>query len=225
MLVAPRRSVPPFAAVICPAMVVPIAALNAFEIIGLILAAWAVILAAIGIKRHDFPNKKGPELLAIGITALLVAGAVGTAIGTAETENPGGELQQNENKPGREGSEGGGTVAPDTRPEETQSPGQAPTPQTGAQTLKVAAEQSGQLAFDKETLTAKPGNVTIDMENPSPVPHNVAIEGGGVNRLGKVVPQGETSTVSSDLKKGSYTFYCSVPGHREGGMEGKLTVE
>ena len=42
---------------------------------------------------------------------------------------------------------------------------------------------------------------------------------------GEVVQGGGTSTLKADLKPGEYTFYCSVPGHREGGMEGKLTVK
>ena len=36
---------------------------------------------------------------------------------------------------------------------------------------------------------------------------------------------GGVSKVTVDLKPGEYAFYCSVPGHREGGMEGKLTVK
>ena len=62
------------------------------------------------------------------------------------------------------------------------------------------------------------------MKNDSPVPHDVSIEGGGVDERGKEVTDGGTSTVTADLKPGAYTFYCSVPGHREAGMEGKLTV-
>ena len=62
------------------------------------------------------------------------------------------------------------------------------------------------------------------MENPSPIPHNVAIKGGGVDVKGKVVITGGTSTVSADLDPGTYTFYCSVPGHEAAGMRGTLTV-
>ena len=91
--------------------------------------------------------------------------------------------------------------------------------------LKLSADPSGALKFDKSSLSAKAGNVTITMDNPSQVPHAVAIEGGGVDEEGKVVNKGGTSTATADLKAGDYTFYCPVPGHRQGGMEGKLTVK
>ena len=62
------------------------------------------------------------------------------------------------------------------------------------------------------------------MKNPSALPHDVAIEGNGVDVKGKTVTQGGTSTVSATLKAGTYTFYCSVDSHRQAGMEGTLTV-
>ena len=57
------------------------------------------------------------------------------------------------------------------------------------------------------------------------MPHDIAVEGNGVNEKGEVVQGGGTSEFSANLQPGEYTFFCSVPGHREGGMEGKLTVE
>ncbi len=82
----------------------------------------------------------------------------------------------------------------------------------------------GKLAFNTKTLTAKAGKVTITMANPSTFPHGIAIQGNGVNQSGKVVGHGANSTVTADLKPGTYTFYCPVPGHRAGGMVGTLTV-
>jgi plastocyanin len=208
-------------------MLLPIA-LSAFETVGIVLAAWAVLVAALGIMKHDFPAGDGLEKAVLGISVLLVAGAIGSAItGGDHHDNAGHEATGNENKAGKEGSEGGsGTPAPDTRPEDAQDNGEAPAPDVNAQTLKLTADASGQLAFDKDALSAKPGNVTLDMTNPSPVPHDISIEGpNNVARKGKIVEKGGTSTVSSDLKAGEYTFYCSVPGHRQGGMEGKLTVK
>jgi plastocyanin len=96
----------------------------------------------------------------------------------------------------------------------------------GASTkLQLAADPSGQLKFDKSTLSAKSGNVTITMDNPSSVPHGVAVEGNGVDKDGQVVNKGGKSTVTASLKPGKYTFYCPVPGHRQAGMEGTLTVK
>jgi uncharacterized cupredoxin-like copper-binding protein len=64
------------------------------------------------------------------------------------------------------------------------------------------------------------------MNNPSPIPHNVSIEGpGGLSKQGQTVPKGGSSQVSATLKPGTYTYYCSVPGHRQAGMQGTLTVK
>lgn len=96
----------------------------------------------------------------------------------------------------------------------------------GTGTLKLSAEPNAALAFDTDTLTAKAGKVTIDLTNPADagIPHAIAIEGQGVDKDGKVVQPGGTSTVTATLKPGKYVFYCPVPGHRAGGMQGTLTV-
>lgn len=93
----------------------------------------------------------------------------------------------------------------------------------GATTLRLTV--SGvQLRFDKAALHAEPGKVTILLKNRSPVPHNIALRGKGVNVRGKIVGKGGTSTVTATLKRGRYVFFCSVPGHEQAGMTGTLTV-
>ena len=81
------------------------------------------------------------------------------------------------------------------------------------------------LKFDKTSLQAKAGKVSIAMKNPAPIAHDVSIEGKGVDQKGKIVKSGGTSTVTADLKPGTYTFYCSVDAHRQAGMQGTLTVK
>jgi plastocyanin len=90
--------------------------------------------------------------------------------------------------------------------------------------LKLSADPSGALKFNKKQLTAKSGAVTITMSNPSTLPHAIAVEGNGVDKDGETVMQGGTSTVSVDLKPGKYEFYCPVDSHKQAGMEGTLTV-
>jgi plastocyanin len=95
----------------------------------------------------------------------------------------------------------------------------------GGENLTLAADPSGALKFDKKTLSAKAGKVTITMDNPSDVPHAIEIEGNGVEAEGKTVGKGAKSIASGDLKAGTYDFYCPVGNHRAEGMEGKLTVQ
>jgi plastocyanin len=94
----------------------------------------------------------------------------------------------------------------------------------GAGALALAAPSDGSLKFDKTTLTAKSGKVTINFDNPSSTPHGVAVEGNGVDKDSKTVTNSKTS-LTVDLKPGKYTFYCPVPGHRQAGMQGTLTVQ
>ena len=68
--------------------------------------------------------------------------------------------------------------------------------------------------------------MTVDFTNPQPLTHDVAIEDSSGKTIGKteLVAEGSDST-AVDLKPGAYTFFCTVPGHREAGMEGTLTVK
>ena len=66
-----------------------------------------------------------------------------------------------------------------------------------------------------------PGRSRCGMQNMSSVPHDIAIKGGGVSKIGKIVYNGGVSTVTVTLKPGSYTFYCSVDGHAAAGMRGR----
>src|SRR3954454_8106180 len=108
-------------------------------------------------------------------------------------------------------------------------PATTPAPSAGgggaSTNLQLAADESGQLKFDKTSLSAKAGNVTITMDNPAPVPHAVAVEGNGVDQDGKTVGMGGKSTVTVKLKPGTYKFYCPVDGHEAAGMKGTLTVK
>src|SRR3954469_16943357 len=92
-------------------------------------------------------------------------------------------------------------------------------------TLK--ADPGGGFAFNKKKITVKHGRVTLTMTNPKSAgtEHGIGIDGNGVDKDGKIVAAGKTSKVTAKLAKGTYTFYCPVPGHREAGMKGKLFVK
>ncbi|HEX5617981.1 MAG TPA: plastocyanin/azurin family copper-binding protein [Solirubrobacteraceae bacterium] len=94
------------------------------------------------------------------------------------------------------------------------------------QVVKLSADPGGQLRFTMAKLTAKPGKVTLSMLNPTSagMEHGIAIEGNGVDSDGPSVAPGKTSNVTVTLKKGTYTYYCPVPGHKQAGMVGTLTV-
>lgn len=96
----------------------------------------------------------------------------------------------------------------------------------GGSTVEFEADPEGNLAYTTTEASAKAGKVTIDFNNPQSLTHDVAIESSGGEEVGKteLIGEGETST-TVNLKPGTYTFYCSVPGHREAGMEGTLTVK
>jgi plastocyanin len=89
--------------------------------------------------------------------------------------------------------------------------------------LTIPADPTGALAFTSDKASAPPGPITVTSPNESPIPHNIALKPGGP--VGPVVGSGGNSTFKVALRPGSYTFYCSVPGHEAGGMKGTLTVK
>ena len=89
--------------------------------------------------------------------------------------------------------------------------------------VRISALASG-LQFNTKVLRAHPGKVKIVFTNLSMLRHNVRIK-SGTKKLGgtKTIGKGTTTAIVT-LKKGIYTFYCSVPGHEAAGMKGKLSV-
>ena len=148
------------------------------------------------------------------LTMLLLALALGAfvAAGCGDDEDSGGSQDAAEET----------TAAPETEaPETTREEGAG----GGATKLEIAADEGGALKFDKDTLEAPAGEVTIVMDNPSSLPHAVEIEGGGAEAKGETVNQGGKSEATAELKAGEYRYYCPVAGHGEAGMEGTLTVK
>ena len=118
---------------------------------------------------------------------------------------------------------GGGGPA-EEQPAVTTQPATAAEAPAGETTIELAADAENKLAFDITELTAPAGEVTLVMANPAALPHNVAVKGNGVDVQGEVVESGGTSRITAELAPGTYTVYCSVPGHEAGGMVATLTV-
>lgn len=196
-----------------------------FYIFGIGLAVSAVLISIVGLKAKDFPGKAFPVVILW--FAILVGGATTFAVlhakdeeqaKAAEDQSAGKEFeaQDNEDQFGGEGEEKAGGEAAAKPEAAAKGPGG---------TLKLAASPTD-IAYDTTSLESKPGKVTIDFNNPAPLEHDVAIEDEGGKQIAdsELIAQGETS-VSTELAPGTYTFYCTVPGHREAGMEGTLTVK
>jgi uncharacterized cupredoxin-like copper-binding protein len=96
----------------------------------------------------------------------------------------------------------------------------------GGSTVDISTPSGSTLAFDQKSASAKAGNVTIDFDNKQALQHDVKVEDSSGKELGgtDLVSSG-TATATVNLQPGTYTFFCSVPGHRDAGMEGTLTVK
>jgi uncharacterized cupredoxin-like copper-binding protein len=115
-------------------------------------------------------------------------------------------------------------TTPATTATTTESTTAAPAPSSSA--LSLAANPEGQLKYDKTSLSAKAGKVAIAFTNSAPLPHNMTVESSSGSTVGATPTfQGGSKTLSLNLKPGTYKFYCSVPGHRQAGMEGTLVVK
>jgi plastocyanin len=193
-----------------------------FFICGIALAVSAVLFSVVGLKAKDFPGRAFP--LVVLWFAILVGGATTFAVLHAkdEEEAKASEFEKAGKEFEAEGNDDAAAKAPATSGEKPAGEGTAKGP---GGTLPLAADPT-ELAYDATSLTSKPGKVTIDFTNPSALEHDVAIEGpeGKEIAASQLIGEGKTS-VSTDLAPGTYAFYCTVPGHREAGMEGQLTVK
>jgi len=149
--------------------------------------------------------KKVAALLVLVLASVALVACGSSSSSSTETESSGGESASGAEKPAEKesgGGEGSGAI------------------------VKIATPEGTELAFTTKDASAPAGQVSIEFENPQALQHDVTIE----DSSGKVVAETElvsegSSTATANLKPGTYTFFCSVPGHRQAGMEGTLTVK
>jgi plastocyanin len=94
-------------------------------------------------------------------------------------------------------------------------------------TVDVEAVPDGSFAYEETELDADAGRVTANFLNPAPIAHDFCVEGTDGEELGctELIADGDSDVADFELEAGEYTYFCSVAGHREGGMEGTLTVK
>jgi plastocyanin len=150
--------------------------------------------------------KKLAALLVLALASVALVACGGSSDSNSSTES-GGEAS------------GGGAAT-----ESTEKTGGGES--GGGSTVDFEADPGGELAYTTTEASAKAGKVTIDFNNPQGLTHDVAIEDEKGETVGQtdLIASEETST-TVNLKPGTYTYYCTVPGHREAGMEGTLTVK
>jgi plastocyanin len=202
-----------------------------FYVFGIAAAASAVVVSFVGLKVKSFPGRALP--LVILWFAFLVGGATTFSVLHAqdEEEHKAHEFEQaNETFEGEAREEPGShAAAEEEEAGEAEGEEEASGESEGAEgpggTLQLAADPAA-IAYDTTELSSASGKVTIDFKNPAALEHDVAIEAEGGEELAasETIAEGETS-VSAELAPGTYTFFCTVVGHREAGMEGTLTVK
>lgn len=200
---------------------------TAFYILGGLLAAWALLVSFAGLREADFPPTAQLARVVMGISiALPVATAAAAVLTASVPPSAGAYLSKKSADNGAKGQ----TPPPTLVPAGGAGQGPAGAPSAGAAPPKgpvqIDADPSGQLAYVQKNVTVKAGKVTFKFVNKAPLPHNLTIEGGGAAQLGATPTiAGNSANLAVSLKPGSYTFYCSVPGHRQAGMTGTLTVQ
>jgi plastocyanin len=195
-----------------------------FFIAGGLLAVWALILSlGLGLRRPKFPGNLGGQRAVIAVSVVLVLAAVSMAIVTAGTPaKPGEGASPSATQPAAPSSSS--ATAPSSSSATAPSSSSAPAAPAASSQLALAASTGGQLAYDTKQLSTKTGGVTITFTNASPLEHNVTIAEGAKVLGATPTFIGGSRKLTLQLKPGTYTFYCSVPGHRQAGMEGTLRV-
>ena len=199
-----------------------------FYIAGGVLVAWALIVSlGLGMRRPDFPSGPSQQRGVIAVTVVLVLAAVSMAVVTSGGSTKKTATSSTATSPAATSS----TTTPATSSASatsptatTGTPAPPSSPAAASTSLTLAANPEGQLSYNTKQLSAKAGKVTITMTNMAPEEHNVTVAQGSTVLGATPTFQGGSKTLTLNLKAGTYTFYCSVPGHRQGGMEGTLSV-
>jgi plastocyanin len=212
--------------------VLPLAALSTGHKLGLGLVGLAFVVFALvsafllPALRPDYPGRRGlPAFLTLSV-ALFVGMMFAVFFFGREPSESHAEA----------GSTAGetGTVSTATPPPPTTTPSTpkstAKTPSTSVSGAAHAAPKSvpvteSEFKIELPSKSLSPGSYTFDLTNKGQAGHDLVVDGPGVSdKKTPVIGSGKTAKLTVELKSGTYDFYCSVPGHKQAGMDVKVDV-
>jgi uncharacterized cupredoxin-like copper-binding protein len=104
----------------------------------------------------------------------------------------------------------------------TETAPSATTTTAGPRTITISGTE---FAFAVSATELSPGSYVLELRNEGQLGHDLAIEGPGVDEeKTPVIDPGATADLEVELESGDYELWCTVPGHRDAGMEAELTV-
>jgi uncharacterized cupredoxin-like copper-binding protein len=126
-------------------------------------------------------------------------------------------------KEGGEAKAGAEATTETTGTTPTTGPTTTGTTTTAAPSTTVnVSEVEFKIKLPKTTLPA--GSYTFDVRNDGKIPHDLVVNGEGMKKGTPLIDPGQSNSLKVDLKAGTYDVYCSVPGHKQAGMDLTLTV-
>jgi uncharacterized cupredoxin-like copper-binding protein len=110
-----------------------------------------------------------------------------------------------------------------TAPSATSAPTAAATSGASSGTSVDVTEKEFSITLSQATFS--PGAYTFTIKNTGSFPHNLAIEGPGVDKkTSPTISAGQSGSLTATLQAGSYELWCAVPGHKDRGMDMKIKV-
>jgi plastocyanin len=182
--------------------------------LGILLVVWALGISFLGLARDDFPPSGSGARLLIGISGVIVVGALVALLATTEKEHP------------KEEAAAEAAAKKQEKPPSGAPPAQQPKPAPAAQGGKTvkATEKEFSIALAGGN-SLKAGKYTFAVQNAGKIQHDLAIEGQGKEVKTPLIDGGQSKDLAATLKAGKYKFYCTVPGHEQAGMKVDVTVK
>jgi uncharacterized cupredoxin-like copper-binding protein len=188
-------------------------------LVGLAFVVFALISAfLLPAIRPDYPGRRGlPAFLTLSVTLFVGMMFAVFFFGREPSESHAAE---------------GSKAEPTTTATQTTTPSTTTTaPSTTESTTTAPAAPKSvpvsevEFKIELPSTTLSPGTYTFDLTNKGQVGHDLVFNGPGVdNEKTPVIDPGKTAKLSVDLKSGTYDVYCSVPGHKQAGMDVKVKV-
>ena len=202
-----------------------VAALSTEHQVGLLVAAGLFIsfalLSSFVFPRYwpQYPGARGLGAFIVASITLFVAMMLAVEFFAIEEE----EAEARDEPAAVE--ETPATTTTETSPATTEAAETATTTPTTTAEPRTITVSGTEFAFAVSATELEPGSYVFELRNEGDIGHDLAIEGPGVDETTTpVIDPGGTADLEVQLQSGDYELWCTVPGHREAGMEAEVTV-